>query len=302
MDKHNLAQYLMESTYSKSNIRRIVHDEIVEFLEEQGLSLLKLCSAVDNYRTTKYSYESKNKRVVRLGKVSNYDLVIDVITAAISTDGSPQILQSVVAKLAHDYDDLFDNHMDSVKTLSEVLAVCSMCGLYIIKQIEMGETYMVIPKVTLDTKAVDKINRFKYLPPMVSKPKELTSNEDNTHLSVVGHVILGKSNQHNLYQAIDSINIANSVKLSLCTEILQFEEVANKELDTADKKQQFSIMTKESTKVYNEILELGNEFHLTWKFDKRGRKYSQGYHINIQSTGYKKACINLAKKEIITGV
>ena len=43
-------------------------------------------------------------------------------------------------------------------------------------------------------------------------------------------------------------------------------------------------------------------FYFTWKYDKRGRIYSQGYHVNIQSTSFKKSLINLHNKLVVTGV
>jgi DNA-directed RNA polymerase len=43
-------------------------------------------------------------------------------------------------------------------------------------------------------------------------------------------------------------------------------------------------------------------FHLTHKVDKRGRIYSQGYHVNTQGAAFKKAMIELAKEELIEGV
>ena len=278
-----------------------MYEEIVQFLEEQGMSMLKLCSVIDNYRTSKYSYESKNIRIAELNSygISNEVIAIDVLTAVISVNKEPQTIQSVVAKLADDYMDIFSDTLSCLKTMSELLAVCSVCNLYTIERKGINESYSVQSRVVLENKTIDKINKFKYLPPMVCKPNVLTSNINTSHLTIKKSVILGKANYHEKKQAIDVINIANSVKLSLDPRILEFEETPNKELDTIQKKQQFSELNRTSTEVYNEIMELGNEFYLTWNFDKRGRTYSDGYHINIQSTGYKKACINLAKKEII---
>ena len=49
------------------------------------------------------------------------------------------------------------------------------------------------------------------------------------------------------------------------------------------------------------ILE-GNKFYFTWKFDSRGRMYSQGYHCNLQATEYKKAILNFSHEELINGI
>jgi DNA-directed RNA polymerase len=40
-------------------------------------------------------------------------------------------------------------------------------------------------------------------------------------------------------------------------------------------------------------------FYLTHKYDKRGRVYCQGYHINYQGAPWNKATIQLADKELV---
>jgi DNA-directed RNA polymerase len=42
-----------------------------------------------------------------------------------------------------------------------------------------------------------------------------------------------------------------------------------------------------------------NEFYLTHKYDKRGRIYCQGYHVNYQGTPWNKAVIQFANEEIV---
>ena len=46
----------------------------------------------------------------------------------------------------------------------------------------------------------------------------------------------------------------------------------------------------------------GNSLYITNKVDKRGRIYSQGFHINPQGDSYHKAMINLKHREIPTGL
>ena len=46
---------------------------------------------------------------------------------------------------------------------------------------------------------------------------------------------------------------------------------------------------------------LGKEkFWLTHKYDYRGRFYCQGFHVNYQATGFNKASVEFANKEVIT--
>jgi DNA-directed RNA polymerase len=57
---------------------------------------------------------------------------------------------------------------------------------------------------------------------------------------------------------------------------------------------------RSSKVVTKQVLSLGNEFYLTHKYDKRGRSYSQGYHINYQGNAWNKAVVCLADKEFVT--
>ena len=49
------------------------------------------------------------------------------------------------------------------------------------------------------------------------------------------------------------------------------------------------------------MVQCGNKFYLNHKVDKRGRIYCSGYHITTQGTAFKKASIELAHEEIVTG-
>jgi len=88
-----------------------------------------------------------------------------------------------------------------------------------------------------------------------------------------------------------------SIKWELDPEILQLREKPNKTLDTPEKSMQFDLMKTTSSRVYKEYTDI--PFYFMWKFDKRGRMYSSGYHINFQSTDYKKALLSFVKQEVI---
>ena len=51
-----------------------------------------------------------------------------------------------------------------------------------------------------------------------------------------------------------------------------------------------------------QTLMLYHKFWLQNKVDKRGRIYTSGYHLNPQGSSFKKAMLNLKKKEIVTGL
>jgi len=45
---------------------------------------------------------------------------------------------------------------------------------------------------------------------------------------------------------------------------------------------------------------LGEHFYFVWRYDSRGRSYSSGYDLNLQSDEYGKALLSLHNKEAIT--
>jgi hypothetical protein len=108
---------------------------------------------------------------------------------------------------------------------------------------------------------------------------------------------------------LDHINRANSVALTLNMEVVGSEEghmiVPKRKAgepfeDYRKRKKQAETFYTTSLQVMQGLMALGNEFHLTHKYDRRGRTYAVGYHINSQGTDYNKAVLELAEKEVIT--
>jgi len=61
----------------------------------------------------------------------------------------------------------------------------------------------------------------------------------------------------------------------------------------------FEKFDKTSRDVLDGLFTLGNEFYLTHKYDKRGRTYCQGYHVNIQGNDWNKSVIEFGEKEYV---
>lgn len=300
-----LEQITIEDTYSRKHIRARVRDEV----ENQAYGKLnpmfnKACDLIQEYMLKDY-YQSKNDRIVHLDSLladeilTIEDIVIDILIIIMPVNG-PQMIQGACGKLAGTlrYPDVFDG----VKTASELISVVCFSDLYDIIPPFDSETGSLMVKAThkLSDETMQYIANTQYMPPMICEPTVIKCNTDSAYLTIENDsIILGKDNHHNKYQALDAINIANSTVLALDEYMLQFEEVSKKPLDTIEKKQNFQRMKLSSKGVYQLLLDKGNKFHLTWKFGKRGRMYSQGYHVNIQSIEYKKSLISLHKKELI---
>ena len=153
---------------------------------------------------------------------------------------------------------------------------------------------------------------------MLVKPMTLKNNRSSGYLTVKGDsLILGGSyNHHNNPIAIDVLNIMNRYRLSLNEWVLNniveeptsdLDEVSNAheltEIEIIKQRDQqhrnWQKHVEQSKYFYELVLTYGNKMYLTNKFDKRGRIYTQGYHISNQGTSYKKSICELYDKEVV---
>lgn len=251
--------------------------------------------AIEKYRSKQYSYQSKNTRISKLG--DTVDIAIPLIINILRCDGKIVPVQTVISALSkHLGDDL-----DAVKTAAEIIAVCEGGSLYELLAYNYPDnptgTLAIEPKVKPSYEVKCVIDRYQYLPPNLVKPLWAT-NSSGGMLTAPDHCILGKNNKHNKRQNLNTLNILQEIEWVLDPKMLAYEEEPNKELDTPDKVKQFQLLKDTSQYVYNMYKD--KKFYFIWKYDKRGRMYSQGYHINLQATDYKKSILSFAKKEVIT--
>lgn len=306
----NLEQITIEEKYSKRAIRRELKKRIVgaEVLIEPTkvakLALIEWLFIVERTTNGKvWITKNQRKEVVRNliedGKLTVEDIVLEMMLIIMPMNGA-QSIQGITGRLGSifGYVDVFD----SVKTAAEMLAVCADSGLYEIIHAADSETGTLLVQSLweMDDEMLQVIADTKYLPPMIVKPNMVTSNMNKTRMSITESIILKAENHHEEYQNYDNLNIVNGIALSLDENILQYEEEASTALDTSEKIKNFQMLRMTSREVYDEIMDFDNKFYNLWKYDKRGREYSQGYHCHIQGSPYKKALINLHKQEVIT--
>lgn len=71
------------------------------------------------------------------------------------------------------------------------------------------------------------------------------------------------------------------------------------QLEQREREKAYALRNLETDNVIDYLLENGNKFYFGWKYDKRGRSYSQGYHVNPQGNAYRKAMLSYADKEVL---
>jgi hypothetical protein len=143
---------------------------------------------------------------------------------------------------------------------------------------------IVRPRLELDKPTISKIEALMYQPPMICKPNDWVNNHDGGWLSVDKHAVLGKGNHHNQKLNLKCLNKLQEIPWIIDGTIL-FQFIDENEF-------------KGDNAIFMEFL--SNPFYFVWRYDKRGRMYSEGYNINLQSSEYRKAMISIDKEEHVT--
>ncbi len=165
-----------------------------------------------------------------------------------------------------------------------------------------------VVRFTISEDVQEELDKYQFPLPMVVEPREITNNLQTGMLTSGGSVIL-KKNHHEDDVCLDHLNRVNKIKFVINnkTAIMIKNQWRNldrpKEGETKDdflkRKKAFEKYDRIAHKVITELNAQGNEFFLTHRYDKRGRIYCQGYHVNYQGAAWNKAVIELANKEFV---
>lgn len=291
-------QESIEERFSKKHIDKKILTAITADSDTMN-KLEKGVQLVQEYLDKDY-YESKNKRVAQLKGLDIKELVMDLFVG-VAYSQRPELFTSVSAKMAARL--RFNDKAEAIATTAELLAVLCFTDAFDIFKEDKQASLMLVSRIPLPAKVVKFIENSQYLPPMVCEPLEVTHNYGSGYLTHNDSVVLGQGNHHDGDLCLDVLNIMNKVPMRLDPEFL----------DALDESPTFDVTSQEQLDLWNEfkaqsqemyalMLTSGNRFYFNHKVDKRGRIYSQGYHIHTQGTSYKKAMLELADPELIQGV
>jgi hypothetical protein len=134
-----------------------------------------------------------------------------------------------------------------------------------------------------------------------------TNRETGYYLSKNSLIL--RKNHHEGDICLDHINRVNDIKFTINYDTAHMVRNQWRNIDKpkegesrADFQRRLKAFEKydrSSKEVIEKLLQYGNEFWLTHKYDKRGRVYCQGYHINYQGAPWNKAVIELADREVV---
>jgi hypothetical protein len=199
---------------------------------------------------------------------------------------------------------LLRHHCEDAQETADMLERAIQYGL--VSYDETTSKFVV--NFTISDQVQDELDRFQYPLPMVVKPNKLESNLDSGYLLERGSVIL-KDNHHMDDVCLDHINRVNRIRFTLNLDTVSMIKNTWRNLDKPKQGESqydfqrrvraFEKYDRTAHDVIGLLIQEGNMFYLTHKYDKRGRIYCQGYHVNYQGTAWNKAVVEFADKEIV---
>ena len=245
-----------------------IHNRISKWLEDYRLGLWGK------------TYESKNIRVAKV-EAALEDIPLWVLVSVASN--SAETLQTCSARLGS-Y--LEDETLLAIKTGAELLSICDGLGFSIERPIYgEGNTFMVTCKLDRLSEVLSlQALEFYPMPELV-----IPSYSKDTSRVLLGH----RENRHENSLNMSVLSILGSVGYKLTDIAKEIEEKPEGVRDTDWKNylEQCEIVKAELA---------DKPFYFKWAYDKRGRVYSKGYHINIQANEYHKACLAFSKSVDLT--
>lgn len=167
---------------------------------------------------------------------------------------------------------------------------------------------LFVVKFTISADVQEELDRFQFPLPMVTEPKPVRTNRETGYLTSKGSIIL-KDNHTEEDVCLDHINRVNQTRFTINTETASMVKNRWRNLDKpkeGETKEDFDKRRKSFEKydrTSREVIKLltaeSNHFHLTHRYDKRGRIYCMGYHVNYQGAPWNKAVTEFADKELI---
>ena len=198
---------------------------------------------------------------------------------------------------------VMNHHLKNPQATADLLLKCAEADM--LDWSPNAECFVVAFPITDELQL--ELDKYQYPLPMVVTPNVVTKNTHTGYLLNQGSLIL-KKNHHEDDVCHDHINRVNSIEFSLNMDTVALVRNKWRNLDKKKegethedfdkRKKAFEKYDRTSREVIAKLTSLGDRFHLTHKYDKRGRTYCQGYHVNYQGTAWNKAVVEFSNKEM----
>lgn len=303
-----VTQNQLEHVMHKQHVSRAIAKEIEEFMQpniEAAVLTLKLY-------LDKVQWETAEIRKNAIRNECPTSIVMKVLTAIVGTCQKEMPFISV-GSMIHLSDEL--DTLANIQLACDLVSILTSSGMYTINTASTGSRS--VQSLCTPSESVLRLMRLKCaMPPMLCRPEVLETNTDSGYLTVKKDSVFlgGRLNDHNGTVSLDVLNTLNGNEYELDKETVSEAKPWDREILSPE--QVAALSHEEQMDYYNALTTRVNyleqfqylikvfddrSLHFQHKADKRGRIYSQGYHLNPAGSGYEKACVNFKKKEFITG-
>lgn len=185
---------------------------------------------------------------------------------------------------------------------------CKDCFNYLMLIVEAELCFyknkQFITKAVIPDAVQEQLDRFMFPMPMVIRPLKVRSNLDTGYLFSKKSIVL-KDNYTDQDVCLDVINKLNQISLTTDYDLAvtiknEWKDIDHKKADETEADYEKRVTAfKKYNKATMFVLEMLKEkkIYLCHAYDKRGRVYCRGYHINYQGNSWNKAVILLNKGE-----
>lgn len=273
----------------------------------------------------------KCQQVPRIRKELDIPAFTEIYEAALADGMSPEIQKdfcidlciqmcihkrttasTLVAILYHHFDTGLSQRMVAMQSTADALEQCIEYDF--VDYSRQREEFIVRLELTRETQL--EIDRYQYPLPMVVQPKRITKNTQNGYLSRETSnslVVLKTGASSSFYREADlclgHLNKMNSISLTINQSVVDLIDNEWSDLDVRRPKETqadydkrvkaFKRYDASSKDVIAALTQMRDRFWLTHKYDRRGRVYCQGYHVNYQGNPWNKAVVEFANKEFL---
>jgi len=263
---------------------------------------------------TQIDYEelyNKNQLIDRLTKEFNTPGIIEMIDKAEIplSFGINLLVQMVIHKRANisTLVGILYKHFVHKENTFQGCADAILVAVYadLVDWDPVGE--MCVLKYDVSEDVYDDLARYQYPLPVLIEPAEVMTNKQNGYYTKQSSIML-KNSHHNDDVCLDHINKQNGIKFTLNMKTVDMINNSWSNLDKAKagetkaefqrRRKAFDTYCTYAHDIMNHLVIWGNEFYITNRYDKRGRCYTQGYHVNVQGNEWNKAALEFATKEI----
>lgn len=311
----------IEAMFNEKTLHKAVVAELQEEAEFHD-DVKKAVGLVLDWLNQDY-FESKNARLECVKLLDIEQLVWDIIAVITMNCKTPVPLVSVASMCAHRLK--MADQGAAIQTMAELISVIGDVDFYFMDKPSRQASWTVKTMIQLSEDLEERAQHAQFLPPMIVKPKKLRSNRQSGYMTVKGDSLIlgGYHNHHDKNISLDVLNTQNRNAYEIDTDFISsVEEVPSKSVqeyfdeceencdELSREEKRMLQMEKENWEHYKYqcyltyalMIHHGNKFYFQHKVDKRGRIYTYGYHLNPQGNEFKKATLNFAHKETVSGV